>query len=646
MASTTENKPHPEKHEFRAEIKQLLDILIHSVYTSKDIFIRELISNAADALEKVRFHQVGGREIHSPDAPLEIRIDCQSDEEEKKLVIADTGIGMTDEEVRENIGTIAHSGATEFLQQLKAAQGDEQQELNLIGKFGVGFYSVFMAAEKVVLTTRSAQPDAKPVRWTCEGAGSYTLEHLDEDRPRGTQIEVYLKPDEARFAEADSVKEAIRRYSNFVPFPIHIGEEQVNQTRALWREPESQVTGEQYHEFYKLISHDTQDPMLHEHCSVDAPIQFSALLFVPPTNMEVMGFGEGEVSLQLYVRRVLIDGDNKQLLPKYLRFVRGVVESEDLPLNVSRETLQENRLVMKIRDQLTRRLLDRFLTLAKEDAEEYLKFWNNFGRIVKEGYNDFGNRDKFAELLRFNSSRHNDEEGRISLAEYVEAMPEEQKAIYYLSGPSREALLRDPRLELFRKHGVEVLYLTDMADEFVLANLGEYQEKPLVSADQAKPEDLKAAGGAEEADKEEEEKSEDEKASQQEQPDIQPLVARFKEILGDQVIDVRPSERLVDSPACLVGDESQPSGHMERVMRMMSKNTALPQRVLELNARHPLIGHLTRLVEQNENDPFVERACRQLFEGSMLLDGYLSDPHELVERMNAVLEDAAAMKRE
>jgi len=642
MASKTENAPQSQSHEFKAEIKQLLDILIHSVYTSKDIFIRELISNAADALEKVRFYQVEGRKLHSADLPLEIRLECHAEGDEKKLVISDTGVGMAAEEVQQNIGTIAHSGAAAFVEQLKAAQGNEQQELSLIGKFGVGFYSVFMAAEKVVLTTRSYEVGSVPVRWTCAGAGSYELETLSDDLPRGTRIEIFLKEDESQFAEEATVKRTIQRYSNFVPFPIYVGQEQVNQTTALWREPESNVSEQQYNEFFKLIGHSFEDPMLHVHQAVDAPLQFYSLLFVPASNTEAMGFGEGEVSLQLYVRRVLIDAQNKDLLPKYLRFVTGVVESEDLPLNVSRETLQENRLVVKIREHLTRSLLDRFLKLAEEDREAYLTFWNTFGRILKEGYNDFANREKLQELLRFNSSRHEDAEGRISLAKYVAAMPEGQQAIYYLSGPSREALVKDPRLELFRKHGIEVLYLTDVADEFVLGNLMKYKDHDLVSADQAKTEDLKAAAG--EKAESEEQKDDDAKKEEAEKTDISPLLARFKEILGEAVIDVRASERLVDSPACLVGDENQPSGHMERMMRMMSKNADLPRRVLELNPTHPLIEHLTQLAARDSSDPLIERACRQLFEGSMLLDGYLTDPHELVARMNAVLEDATSLK--
>lgn len=627
----------PRTQEFKAEIKQLLDILIHSIYTSKDVFVRELISNAADALEKVRFKQAAGDDVHDKDQPLEIRIDATKDE--RSLVIADTGIGMTEEEIETNIGTIAHSGATAFLEQLKQDDASETDaktgDVNLIGRFGVGFYSVFMAAEKVVLTTRSAEPDAPTLTWTSDGTGSYTIETLEEDAPRGTKIEVFLKADDDSFADEEEIKRIIQRYSNFVPFPIKVNDEQVNQTTALWREPARQIKDEQYDEFYKLISHDYQEPMLRLHHALDGAMQLSALLFVPKHNPESMGFGEGDVSLQLYVQRVLIDGANKDCLPNYLRFVKGVVESQDLPLNVSRETLQQNRMVTKIREILTRKLLDQFLQLAKEDPEEYKAFWKTYQRILKEGYQDFANREKVQELLRFSSSHRDSDDDIIGLADYVEQMPVAQKAIYYLSGPSREALERDPRLEIFRKNDIQVLYLYDGADEFVLSYLAKYKEKDLVSAEHAKPEDLKFAESSNEGDKESEQESAEPSS------DVQKVLDRFKEILGDRVTDVRVSERLVDSPACLVGDDNQLSSHMEKMMRMMNKDDELPKRVLEINKHHRLIQQLAKIASDDPQAPFMETACEHLFEGCMLLDGYLSDPHKLVERMNQVLADAA-----
>ncbi|MEM7232408.1 MAG: molecular chaperone HtpG [Planctomycetota bacterium] len=644
-----------ETHEFRAEIQQLLDILVHSVYTSKDIFIRELISNAADALEKVRFSTLRGESVRDEGRELEIRIETRSasekdgdggdgddgeaaEDEENVLVISDSGIGMDAEEVRQNIGTIAHSGATAFVEALKQ-KNEEQGDLSLIGRFGVGFYSVFMAAEKVVITTASANPDAEAVTWTSNGLGKYTIEPVTREVLRGTQIEIHLKKEEKRFADAELIKGAIRKYSNFVPFPVFVNDERVNETTALWREQPSQVKKEQYAEFFKYLTHDASDPTLHLHLNVDAPLQFSSLLFVPEHNSEIAGFGEGKVSVQLYVKRVLIDPDNETLLPKYLRFVRGVIESEDLPLNVSRETLQENTMVFKIRETLTRKLLDLFQKHAEKKPEEYNKFWKTFGRIIKEGHSDYANREKFVELLRFNASSHDDVEGLMSLSEYVDSMAEGQKDIYYLSGASREALERDPRLELFRKKGLAVLYLHEMADEFVLGGLDNYKDHKLVSADQVQPSDLQDLGDGAEEDKE------SDKDDSTPTAEVGPLLERFKEILGDRVIDVRESERLVDSPACLVGDDSGMSGHMDKVMRLINKDAQLPKRVLEVNPKHGLIRDLAALVEKDAKDAFVERACEQLFEGSMLVDGYLTDPHELVRRMGEVLEEAAALRR-
>lgn len=629
----------PKTHEFKAEIKQLLDILIHSIYTSKDVFVRELISNAADALEKVRFQQASGEQLLDPDMPLEIRIEAKKDD--RLLVISDSGVGMTEEEVESNIGTIAHSGATAFLQKLKDQPAADEDgglpaaDVNLIGRFGVGFYAVFMAAEKVVLTSRSATPGSQAIVWTSDGTGSYTIETLSDDMPRGTKIEIHLKRDDDQFADEEEIKRIIKRYSNFVPFPIRVNDEQVNQTQALWREPARQIADEQYDEFYKLISHDYQPPLMRLHHSLDGAMQYSALLYVPKDNPEAMGFGEGEVSLQLYVQRVLIDGANKDCLPRYLRFVKGVIESQDLPLNVSRETLQQNHMIAKIRDLLTRKLLDEFLDLAKQKPDEYKAFWKTYQRVLKEGYTDFVNREKIQELFRFASSRFEDDD-IIGLAQYVENMPVGQKAIYYLSGASRDALNRDPRLELFRKHNVEVFYLYDAADEFVLSSLGKYKDKELVSADHAKPEDLKFGDTADSETSESDET--------QSKPDVQCVIDRFKEVLGDRVMDVRVSERLVDSPACLVGDDNQLSGHMEKMMRMMNQSEELPKRVLEINAEHSLIRRLAELSVENAEDPFVTTACEHLFEGCMLLDGYLTDPHRLVARMNQVLTDAAGSK--
>ncbi|MEM7168375.1 MAG: molecular chaperone HtpG, partial [Planctomycetota bacterium] len=605
MADTAASK----SYEFKADVKQLLDILTHSVYTSKDVFLRELISNATDALEKARFLKVRGDEIHDSDAAEEIRITTREDGDKKYLTIRDSGIGMTADELQQNLGTIAHSGATAFVEQLQKQQ-EEGGDLSLIGRFGIGFYSVFMAGDSVIVTTRAALPDAQPVIWTSSGVGNYTITDAPADTPRGTQIEIELRADEGRFCDSDVIKSTIRKYSNFVPFPIYLDDDRLNETTALWREPEHQVSDEQYNEFFQFLTYEPGAPRLRLHMNVDVPLQFSALLFVPESNSEALGFGEGKVSLQLYVKRVLIDGENEDLLPKFLRFVKGVVESEDLPLSISREALQENRFMMKMKETLTRKLLGEFQKMADERPEDYVTFWRSFGRILKEGYSDFAFADKLHDLLRFNTSASDDDQGLCGLSEYIERMPEGQEEIYYLTGASRDALDRDPRLEIFRQRGVEVFYLYDMADEFVLGGVGQYKEKRLVSADQVKPETLKGIGGQEDDEKKDE-------ADTEAPSDVLPLIDRFKAVLGERVVDVRSSERLVDSPACLVAEDGV-SSHMERVMRMMNKESDLPKRILEINPEHSLIKRLSVITEKDNSDPFVRRAIEQIFEGSML----------------------------
>lgn len=626
-----------KQYEYQAEVKKLLNILVHSVYSSKDVFLRELVSNAADALEKVRFSVAQGLEIEPSDEELSVWIEAEGAEDAegedggeaaessgpKTLIVRDNGIGMTEEELRNNLGTIAHSGASAFLDQLASGKS----EVSLIGQFGVGFYSVFMVADRVRVTTRHAAPGSPSWVWESDGLGTYTIRPADEPAPRGTRIEIQLKEDEDRFVDEYTIEQTIRTYSNFLPFPVFINGERKNTHKALWREQPSQISDDDYQEFYKFLTYDPNPPFERLHFSTDSPLQFSALLFVPNTDQEALGFGEGDVSLQLYVKRVLIDGSNPDLLPRFLRFVKGVVESEDLPLNISRETLQENRVVAKIRDLLTKKLLGQLEKIAEKEPERYLEFWGHFGRIIKEGHMDFSYRDRVQELFRFSSSRS---EKLVSLAEYSDRMLDNQKAIYYLSGSSREALERDPRLEIFRKRGIEVLYLYEMADEVVLGSFHKYRDHALVSADQVKPQDLED-GATDEPTPE---------ATEQ----VTALVDRFREILGDRVIGVELSERLVDSPACLVAPDGQ-SSQMDRILRLMNKETQRPKRRLELNPAHPLIQNLSRVCEANRDDTFLTEACEQIFEGALLLDGYLDDPHRLVERMNRVLTEASASRQ-
>lgn len=620
---------HSEKYEFKAEVKQLLDILVHSLYTNREIFVRELISNAADALDKVRFETIRDTKVADPDLPFEIRIDL--DKDKKKFTIIDTGLGMTHDELIENIGTIAYSGSAKFLKEI--AEGG-QDSLNLIGRFGVGFYSVFMAGKEVHLTTKSYHVEEPAVEWHSNGVGDYEILPVDK-APRGTKIEVFLRDDATEFSEKYRIENVIKKYSNFVPFPIYIAGEQVNKISAIWREPKSSIKEEQYHEFFKFIANYSDDPLTYIHFSTDAPIQFSSLLFIPQANYEILGMSTREHGVNLFAKRVLVQTSYQELLPEYLRFMRGVVDSEDLPLNISRETLQENTVIHKISSVLVKRILNHLSELAEKDTENYDKFWKEFGQIFKEGHTDFLNRDKFAELLRFNSSMHVDAEGLTPLKDYVDRMKEGQKNIYYLSGPSREAIERDPHLEIFKHKSIEVLYLYEPLDEFVMTSVRDFKEKQLVSADQA---DLSALKDI----KESEEKPEEEKPKEENKRELKNLCRRFKDILGDRVEDVKLSERLKDSPAVLVSKDGTMSSQMQKLMQILNKDATLPQKILEVNGSHTLIQNLFQIYKKNPKDEFLEKAVEQLFLSAQLVDGYLIDPHQLVQGMQEMMKNASS----
>jgi len=624
-----EKKTEAKTYKFKAEIKQLLDILARSLYTNREVFVRELVSNAADALDKVRFETIRGTEIYQPDLPFEIKIDL--DKDKKTFTITDTGIGMTRDELISNIGTIAHSGSAEFL---KKVTENEQAGPTLIGQFGVGFYSVYMVAENVTITSRSYQPDGEAWRWSSDGTGSYRIEPAGE-APRGTRIVVQLRDDAAEFAEKYRIENVIRKYSNFVPFPIKLNGEQINKISAIWREPKSSVTEEQYREFYKFFANTSEEPLSWVHFSSDAPIQLNSLLFIPKTNYEILGFSPREHGVNLFVKRVLIQTDNKDLMPQYLRFIKGVVDTEDLPLNISRETLQENTTVIKIRNLLVKRILSHLSEMAKNDFEKYKEFWQQFGRILKEGYMDYANREKVAELFRFNSSVHSDDKELCSLDEYISRMKPGQKEIYYLSGANREAIDRDPHIEIFKQKGVELLYLYDPIDEFVFSGLAEYKQKKLVSADQA---DLKAL---EEIKSEETaEDKEKQEVQKKEKRDLEKLCTRIKNILGDQVEEVRLSERLRESPAVLVSKESGMSAQMQKILHVINKDTSPPKKVMEINGSHPLIRNLLKIYKKEPKNDYLSRAVEQLFYSIQLQDGIVLDPHKMVSGIQTLLGDA------
>ena len=639
--------------QFRAEVRKVLHILTNSLYTNREIFLRELISNASDALDKLRFRINRGESPREPDLPLEIRISI--DKDAKTLTIADTGLGMTAEELADNLGTIAKSGSEEFLAGLAAESGTRKEKsngkgdgeaedatadaANIIGRFGVGFYSVFMVADKVEVTSRPAfEKDAQAHVWISDGLGSYSVALSDAEEPkRGTVVKAHLKDDAVEFLEKFRVESAIRKHSAFVPFPVFVDGERINTQPALWREPKSSVTKEQYDNFYKALTYDAKDPLDVQHISVDAPVQFNALLYIPDSSQDFFGADRAFWGLDLYARRVLIQHRNKELIPEYLAFLKGVVDTEDLPLNISRETLQENVLLRKINQVIVKQTLGHLEKIARDDVEKYNRFWRLHGKIFKLGYHDFPNRERVSALLRFNSSALADAEALTSLDEYMSRAPEGQKTFWYVAAPNREAARLNPHMELFRKKGIEVLYLFEPVDEFVMEGLGKYKEWDFKSAESAADDALTSF-----ADKEAPEKETAAPLSEEDNVSFDKLLARMKEILGDKVKDVRVSHRLADSPAVLVSADGGMSSSMEKLLKVMQKDDSLPVKILEVNRDHPLLRNMLRMFKADGRDKTLSEMTQGLFDTSLLLDGYLKDPQALAARTNELLAEAAA----
>lgn len=634
-----------KKRQFRAEVRKVLHILTNSLYTNREIFLRELISNASDALDKLRFRVNRGETPRHPDLPLEIRITL--DKDAKTLTIADTGLGMTAEELAENLGTIAKSGSEAFLADLAAekANNPEGEEAaatadaaSIIGRFGVGFYSVFMVADKVTVTSRPAfaDGDVKAHVWTSDGLGTYTVEESDAAEPvRGTIITAHLKDDCLEYAEKFRVESAIRKHSAFVPFPIFVDGERVNTQPALWREPKTSVKKEDYAAFYKAITYDGKDPLDVEHIAVDVPVQFTALLFIPDSGMDFFGADRDYWGLDLYARRVLIQHRNKELLPEYLAFLKGVVDTEDLPLNISRETLQENVVLRKINQVIVKQTLSHLEGLARDDAEKYNRFWRLHGKVFKLGYHDFVNRERVAALLRFNSSALPDAEALTSLDDYMARAPEGQKTIWYVTAPNREAARLNPHMEIFKKKGIEALFLFEPVDEFVMDGLGAYKDWEFKAVETAGEDALSAF--------EDKEKPEAvAPLSEEDANSFDGLMARMKEILGDKVTEVRVSHRLADSPAVLVSPDGGMTASMEKLLKVMNKDDSLPVKVLELNRDHPLLRSMLIIYKADHEDRVLSDMTQNLFDSCLLLDGYLKDPQALATRENRLLTEAAA----
>ncbi len=612
----------PETHEFQAEVKQVLDIVVHSLYTDKEIFIRELISNASDALEKLRHLQLTQQAVFDDNLGLELSL--TSDDNAGTLTIQDFGVGMTREELVENLGTIAHSGSKAFLKALQESGGDRND--NLIGQFGVGFYSVFMVADSVKVFTRTWKPEGEGLVWSSDGSGSYTIEPAEGLR-RGTKIVVTLKAEEKEFARDHRVKQIVEQYSRFVQFPIALNGEAVNTMQALWLRSKNEVKEEEYKEFYKYQAHASEDPFDWFHFSADAPLAINALVYIPASNPERMGFGRTDPGVGLYCRKVLIDASPDKLLPEWCRFLKGVVDSADLPLNISRESMQDSALVQKLGRVITKRFLKHLDDLARKDAERYATFFQQFGHYLKEGIvNDFNNKDAIAPLLRYESSATKAGE-LTSLQAYVDRMKPEQQAIYTLSGPSRSALESGPYLEAFQARGLEVLFFYEPIDDFTVNHLGRFAEKEFASADQADI-DLGKADSEPEGE-----------ALEREQ--VEALCGWLKETLGEaKVSRVAASDRLVGSPAVALNADKLMSTSMRKLMQAMQGEGAEPLPPpavnLEINPRHGLIRNLASL---KDGEPELARlVAQQLHDNALAAAGMLEDPRAMVGRVYELLE--------
>ena len=630
MASVTETT-QPQDFKFQAEIQQLLHLLAHSLYQSKEIAVRELISNASDALDKMRYVALTD-ESQRDDVPLEIVIEGRK--EAGELLIRDNGVGMTRDELVTNLGTIAHSGSREFLKSAASrAEGEKDKNvLSLIGQFGVGFYAAFMIADRVRVRSRSYK-DAQGWEWESEGTGSFRVSRA-EGLARGTEIVLHLKDDAKDFADDWKIKTIIRRYSGFVPHPVKVDGEVVNSQKPIWVEPKSQVTDEQYKQFYQhLTHHSDESPLWHLHLAADSPIQFRAILYCPATNLELLGYGREEHGLSLCAKRVLVQSDCRDLLPEYLRFLHGIVDSEDLPLNVSRETLQDNSVIRKIRTTLVKGVLDKLQKLADESPKDFLTFYRQFGLTLKEGTaRDPINRERVAKLLRFSSTHADDPEAPTSFDDYLQRAPADQKAIYYLGGPDLSSMKKNPNLEIFRRRGLEVLFLTDPVDEFVFSSLGTYSDHRLASIDDA---DVELPPETDES------KAEPEPDETPDAGGLGRVLTLFQKALGDRVKEVRPSKRLTDSPCCLVNAEGGLSPQMQRLLKQANKEFPTSARIFEVNPTSPLIRRLQNLSANPDHDGFINRCALQLWANALLLEGTLSEPEAMVARNQSFMEEAA-----
>lgn len=616
---------HKETLDFQAEVRQLLNLMIHSLYSHKEIFLRELISNAADATDKLRFEALTDDALYEGDTELKITVSY--DKEARTVTVSDNGIGMSREEVIENLGTIAKSGTRQFLESLS---GDRAKDAKLIGQFGVGFYSSFIVADKVTVRARRAGLGPEHgVLWESNGEGAYTVETIERPQ-RGTEVTLHLRAEQDEFLDGYRLRSIVHKYSDHIPVPILMlkepnrkEQETVNRAAALWARPKSEISNDEYNEFYKHVGHDFEPPLAWVHSRMEGRHEYTLLLYLPGRVPFDIWDRQQRHGVKLYVRRVFIMEDNEHLLPHYLRFVRGVIDSDDLPLNISREILQHSKDIDTLRAGATRKVLELLEDLAANDKEKFSTFWKEFGQVLKEGViEDFGNRERIAKLLRFSSTHTDSTTQDIALEDYIARMPEGQEKIYYIVADSFTAAKNSPHLEIFRKKGIEVLLLHDRVDEWLTAHLTEFKGKPLQSV---------AKGALDLGKLEDKEERRKEKEAEGE---LKPLVEKIKQVLGEKVKDVRASSRLTTSPACLIADEQDLSMHLERLLKAAGQEVPKSKPIMEINPAHPLI---LKLKDEAEGQRFNDWTAI-LFDQALLAEGgQLEDPAAFVHRLNDLL---------
>jgi len=630
---------------FQTEVKQLLDLMVHSLYSNREIFLRELISNASDAEDKLRFEALQDDGLYEKDSDLKIRVEFNK--ELKTITVLDNGAGMSRDEVIENLGTIAKSGTKQFFESLT---GDQTKDSQLIGQFGVGFYSCFIVAKKVeVITRRAGESRAKGVRWISEGENDYSIETVDRAK-RGTKVVLHLREDADEFLNGYRLREIITKYSDHISFPIIMdkddvkdgvvdkdkdkdkdkiesGEDTVNSATALWTRNKKEIKNEEYNEFYKHIGHDFEDPLAHTHNKVEGKLEYTSLLYIPSRAPFDLWDREQRHGVKLYVRRIFIMDDAQQLLPPWLRFIRGVIDSDDLPLNISREILQQNKVVDSIRSGCTKKIIGLLKSIAKNDEEKYQKFWKIFGKVLKEGVVDSTDyKDDLSHLFRFSSTHEDTEDQKVSLKDYVERMPESQKSIYYVIADSYMTAKSSPHLEIFRKKDIEVLLLSEPIDEWVTTHLSEFDSKKLQSVNK---------GELDLGDIQDEDEKKKDKESNKAHDE---LVKRIKDILDEKVKEVRVTSRLTTSPACLVSDDNDMGRHLEQILKASGQNIPGSKPILEINPDHPIIK---KIDGEKDNDLFTDWS-HILFDQALLSEGgQLADPVNFVNKLNSMIVSMA-----